>query len=242
MAFVWQVLSPIGARNLNARYERQSDSAIPRAAPGAIAPACTRRNVRLLLIFAFLLPSPFAHASGGDSSTHCNVDHCGLLADGVYTNLLIGRLADVGTDADMVRVFQWAKARGYWKSLPATVQPYLRDVKLVAIAGESGQRVTVFMLQSEYASAPYHVGDLVRYAPHDAAHDETAQGGPADLALFHGLTGCVATLCQKSDAACFKRYQQGAFTTSHGQQISLATGSLIPKGARIDPVSLLPIQ
>lgn len=225
MDFVRHVLSRVSARGFNAGYGRRSG-----------------RQISALLVFAFLLSTPSARAAGRDPSPHCNVDHCGLLADGVYTNLVIGRLADVGTDADMTRVFQWAKARGYWKNLPVSVQPYLRDVKLVTIAGEAGHPVTLFMPQTEYTSAPYHVGDLVRYAPHDAAHDETAQGGPADLALFHGLTGCVATLCRKGDAACFKRYRQGAFTTAHGQQISLATGHLVPEGARIDPASLLPVH
>lgn len=242
MDFVRRVLPRIGARGFNARYGRRSGSAFPLAADRSIARVGHGRQLSALLAFAFLLSIPSARAAGSDPSPHCTVDHCGLLADGVYTNLVIGRLDDVGNEADMARVFQWAKAHGYWKNLPAAVQPYLRDVKLVTIAGESGHPVTLFMLQTEYASAPYHVGDLVRYAPHDAAHDETAQGGPADLALFHGLTGCVATLCQKGDAACFKRYRQGAFTTAHGQQINLATGHLIPEGARIDPVSLLPVR
>lgn len=242
MDFVRHVLSRIRARGFNAGYGKRSGSACPIATDGSIARVGTGRPIGALLAFAFLLPIPSARAAGSDSSPHCTVDHCGLLADGVYTNLVIGRLDDVGSDADTARVFRWAKAHGYWKNLPAAVQPYLRDVKLVTITGEAGHPVTLFMLKTEYASAPYHVGDLVRYAPHDAAHDETAQGGPADLALFHGLTGCVATLCQKGDGACFKRYRQGAFTTTHGQQVSLATGRLMPEGARIDPVSLLPVR
>lgn len=127
----------------------------------------------------------------------------------------------------MTKAFRWAKAHGYWKSLPDSMGSYLRDVKLVTIAvpkSIADHPVTLFMLQTEYASAPYHVGDLVRYAPHDAAHDEAAKGSPADLALFHGLTGCLATLCQKGDTACFKRYRQGAFSSTRGQQISLVTG------------------
>ena len=245
MDFVRHVLSRIGARGFNARYGRRSGSAFPIAADETRARVGTGRPISALLAFAFLLSIPSARAAGSDPSPHCTVDHCGLLADGAYSNLVIGRLDDVGTDADMTQIFRWAKAHGYWKNLPAAVQPYLRDVKLVTIAvpeGMAGRPVTLFMLKTEYASAPYHVGDLVRYAPHDAAHDETAQGGPADLALFHGLTGCVATLCQKGDGACFKRYRQGAFSTTHGQQVSLATGHLMPEGARIDPVSLLPVR
>ena len=168
-----------------------------------------------------------------------------MLADGAYTNMVIGRLDYVGTAADMTKTYYWAKAHGYWKTLPASTEPYLRDVQLVTIAvpqGMASQPVTLFMLRTEYASSPLHVGDLVRYAPHDAAHDETAQGSPADLALFHGLTGCVASLCQKGDKACFARYRQGAFTTTRGQSVSLKTGRMVTDGARIDPISLLPVQ
>ena len=145
----------------------------------------------------------------------------------------------------MTEVLHWAKTHGYWTNLPASEQTYQRDVKLIRIAfpkGMTSEPVTLFMLQTEYHSAPYHVGDLVRYAPHDAAHDEAAKGTPADLALFHRLTGCLATLCQKGDKACFARYQQGAFTTTHGNAVSLETGRLIQSAARIDPVSLLPVH
>ena len=200
-----------------------------------------------LLALAFLLASPSAHAAKSSRwPLHCSsAGQCGLRADGAYTNLVIGRLDYVGTATNMTDVFHWAKAHGYWKALPASTEPYLRDVQLVTISvpkGMASQPITLFMLRTEYDSAPYHVGDLVRYAPHDAAHDETAQGSPADLALFHGLTGCVATLCQKGDGACFARYRQGAFTTTHGQQVSLTTGHRVHGEAQIDPISLLPVH
>ena len=246
MDFVRHALSRISALALNAGYGRRSSLIFSVVANGSIARIGSARRAIALLVFAVLLSSPSARAAGSTRSPlRCGTDHCGLLTDGAYPNLVIGRLDDVGTPADMTQVFHWAKAHGYWKNLPASVQPYLRDVKLVTIAvpkGMASHPVTLFMLQTEYGSAPYRVGDLVRYAPHDAAHDETAQGGPADLALFHGLTGCVATLCQKRDAACFKRYRQGAFTTTRGEQISLATGDHVPEGARIDPISLLPVR
>lgn len=199
-----------------------------------------------LLALAFFLASPTIHAASTNPALRrCGNHECGLFADGAYANLVIGRLDHVGTAVDMTTAFHWAKAYGYWKHLPASVQPYLRDVKLVTIAVPQGlaiQRVTLFMLQTEFHAAPYHVGDLVRYAPHDAAHDETAAGSPADLALFHGLTGCLATLCQQGDKVCLARYRQGAFTTTHGQAVSLKTGRLIHGGARIDPTSLLQVH
>lgn len=199
-----------------------------------------------LLALTFLLFNPSASTAGGEAShLPCSADHCGLLVDGAYPNLVIGRLEHAGSPADMRQVFHWAKAHGDWKALPDSMAPYLRDVQLVTIEvpkGMTSQPVTLFMLRTEYTAAPYHVGDLVRYAPHDAAHDEAATGTADDLALFHGLTGCVAILCQKGDGACFARYRQGAFTTAQGRQVSLATGQPTAGGPRIDPISLLPLH
>lgn len=198
------------------------------------------------LVLAFLSFDTAAFAADdAPSSRLCSADHCDLLVDGAYPQLVIGRLAHEGTPADMDAVFHWAKTHGYWKSLPTSMPPYLRDVQLVTIEvpkGEASQPVTLFMLRTEFTAAPYHVGDLVRYAPHDAAHDEAVTGSADDLALFHKLTGCVAVLCQQGDGACMARYQQGAFRHTDGQQVSLATGQPVSPSARIDPVSLLPLH
>jgi hypothetical protein len=205
----------------------------------------TRTTIALLVLVAFFAGSLAQAAEAAPTLLPCDSHQCGLLTDGSYPNLVIGRVDHVGTTADMTGVFEWAKAHGYWTHLPSDKQPYLRDVKLVMIALPKGMKsgpVTLFMLQTEYDSAPFHVGDLVRYAPHDAAHDEAATGSPADLALFHGLTGCMAAVCQKGDQACFARYRQGAFTTTHGEAVSLDTGRLLPGSARIDPASLLPVH
>jgi len=198
----------------------------------------------LALVLALLNSAVFAVDSPSPLPP-CNVNHCGLLADGAYPHLVIGRLAHVGTPADMDQVFHWAKAHGYWESLPASITPYLRDVQMVTIdvpKGKASQPVTLFMLHTEFTAAPYHVGDLVRYAPHDTEHDEAATGGADDLALFHKLTGCVAVLCRKGDGACLARYRQGVFRHADGRQISLATGQPATAGAHIDPVSLLPLH
>lgn len=231
---------------MSGKTKHRSRSACPIIADRLIPRMGSGLQAIALLALAFLLASPAAHAAGNDPSPlDCGAGQCGVLGDGAYSNLVIGRLDFVGTAADMTQVLHWAKAHGYWKTLPASTEPYVRDVQLVTIAvpkGMASQPITLFMLRTEYDSAPYHVGDLVRYAPHDAAHDETAQGSPADLALFHGLTGCVATLCQKGDGACLARYRQGAFTTAHGQQVSLTTGHRVHGGAQIDPISLLPIH
>lgn len=231
---------------MSGKTKDQSGTACSLTAGGFIACMGSGQRAVARLALTLLLASASIHATENHPSPlKCSAGQCGLLTDGAYANVVIGRLDDVGTAADMTQVLHWAKAHGFWKALPASIEPYLRDVQLVTIAVPkelASQTATLFMLRTEYGSAPYHVGDLVRYAPHDAAHDETATGSPVDLALFHGLTGCVATLCQKGDGACFARYRQGAFTTAHGQQVSLTTGHIVHGGARIDPVSLLPVH
>jgi hypothetical protein len=187
-----------------------------------------------------------AHATpNAGSSSLCKADRCGLLVDGAYSNLVIGKTGIIGTSTDMHKVYHWAKTHGYWKSLPATIEPYLRDIKLVTIIVPHSllrHPVTVFMQQDEFAAATFHAGDLIRYSPHDAEHEAASKGNAEDLALFHGLSGCIEVLCRKGDITCFKRYPQGAFTITHGEQINLATGALMPHGIRIDPISLLPID
>jgi hypothetical protein len=139
-------------------------------------------------------------------------------------------------------VFQWAKTHGYWKSLPASVTPYTTGVKLVTIKMPGvAHPVTVFMQQEEFESAPYVVGDLVRYTPHDGLR-EIPPGDADHLALYHGLTGCVATLCRLEDGECFRRYLSGVFTKAHGKPVDLKSGAIKSNGIQIDPVSLLPVH
>lgn len=200
--------------------------------------------LRVLLLAAMLLSMAGVAGAAASHSLGCATHRCGLLADGAYAHLVIGTLTHVGSAEDMQRVYHWAKAHGYWRSLPSSPAPYLRDVKLITISlpgSQGARRVTVFMQQAEYASAPYVAGDLVRYSPHDLAH-ESPRGNADDLALYHGLTGCVATLCRQSDPACFKRYRQGVFTKSQGTQVDPKTGKLVPGGVQIDPHSLLPVR
>lgn len=175
--------------------------------------------------------------------TSCVTNRCGLHANGPYPNYVIGTLAHVGTDADVTRVFDWAKHHGYWQSLPDSVSPYLQDVALVTIRlprAVARSPVTVFVTRQELRGSPYRVGDLVRYSPHGSDHEIPPKKDADDAALFHGLTGCVALLCHKGDRACAKRYRQGVFTKAQGRQVDLQTGQVMPGGLRIDPISLLP--
>ena len=68
------------------------------------ARGCWRQLVPILLVLGSAFPVFAA------TPRDCSRDHCGLLADGPYANLVIGTLDYVGNDDDMRRVFHWAKA------------------------------------------------------------------------------------------------------------------------------------
>lgn len=201
---------------------------------------------RMLLACAFVVVAampPVVHASSANTTLPCLADRCGLHADGPYPDYVIGTLAGIGSEADVKQAFQWAKHHGYWKSLPDSVAPYLQDVKLITIglpASMARYPVTVFVTQQEYAVSPYRVGDLVRYSPHGSDHEIAPKRDANDIALFHGLTGCVALLCRQNDRSCQKRYLRGVFTKLQGLQVNLSTGRVIKGGMKINPVSLLP--
>lgn len=202
------------------------------------------RGVVVLLAIA-ACPAIASAADAAAASPDCVANACGLHADGAYPAYVIGTVAHIGSDADLRRVFAWARRHGYWKALPESVAPYLQDVKLVTIALPpplARHPVTVFVTHEEFAVSPYPVGALVRYSPHGADHETPPKADADDAALFHGLTGCVALLCRAGDGACAQRYVEGVFTKADGRQVDQATGKVIPGGQRIDPNSLLPVQ
>lgn len=143
----------------------------------------------------------------------------------------------------MARVYHWAKAHGYWKALPNSAVPYQHDLRLIRIAlphSIAKHPITVFIEAGEFNTAPLAIGSLVRYSPHGTKHEAPPKSGAAGLALFHGLSGCVASLCRPNNATCFKRYRQGVFTKKAGKPVNPNTGAVVPGGSRINPVSLLP--
>lgn len=200
------------------------------------------RFARYALLSAFVLVvlAPFA---GAADTSLCSSSNCGLASDGAYPNLVVGRLARVGGESELRQVQGWAMSHDYWQALPRDAAPYLRDIRLVTIsvpANGGTQDVTLFMQEEEFTSAPLQVGDFVRYAPHDPAH-EVPKGDADGLALYHGLTGCVALLCRRDDADCVTRYRSGVYTATRGQPVNLASGVVAADGATIDPQTMLPI-
>jgi hypothetical protein len=190
--------------------------------------------VKTAIVAAFLVFSLPA------ASANCSHHLCNFATDGAYDAIVVGKLVHVASDRELEQVFKWAKAHGYWKQLPSIFAVYQHGVKLVSIkTSAKAAPVTVFMERAEYAAAPLAIGALVRYKPHDP--DWEAPKNRAQRRLFYGLTGCVATLCSRTDGRCRHQYQTGVFSTD-GQQLNPATGKTAAGGARINPISLRPVS
>lgn len=169
----------------------------------------------------------------------CTSPLCHLATDGVYNKIVIGTLTHVASDEELAQVVHWAKQQGYWQSLPSALAPYLKYIKLVTITSSaSHESMTLFIMQREYEAAPLNVGDRVRYRPHSPEWE--ASKDPKASALFHGPTGCVATLCAQADSGCLRGFRNGVFTLK-GKPINPETGKLLPQGIAIDPISLRPV-
>lgn len=183
-----------------------------------------------LLSLAFF---PTANAS-------CTSSFCRLTVDGAYEHLVVGRLVQVANDEEFEQVFHAAKQQGQWQQLPNTFSPYQQHVVLVSIAiAEQQAPVSLFLTREEYEAAPFNIGSLVRYRPHDPERE--APSSPEESQLYWGLTGCVAALCSPDDQACAQRYSKGVFSIK-GQPVSFETGNIINANPVIDPTSLLPIN
>lgn len=196
------------------------------------------RNARIGLFLFTLLSSFFltSTAYAGCKTTYCSL----ATTKGVYPNIVVGKLVHVASDKEMASVVRWVKANGDWQNLPDSPKTYQRYLKMVTIdPGSKSKPLTVFMMQREYDAAPLRIGDLVRYHVHDPEWE--APKIPASRTLYYGLTGCVATLCTKTDKQCSAGFQAGVFNPE-GAQINPVTGETVPKGTVINPISMRPIR
>jgi hypothetical protein len=197
-------------------------------------------NAIVSMLTAALMLGACGAASAAEPAT-CGEKGCPIGADGAYPHLIIGKLVSIGGEQDMVQVKQWAKANGYWKHLPEPDDSYARTVRAATIAVATAQgtkHMTVFMQKEELNTDTYRAGDLVRYSPHNYAL-ERPQGNAQDMALFRGLTGCVATLCRQADRSCDGRHPQGVYTKAQGNPVDPDTGAALKQGVTIDPQTLL---
>ncbi len=195
-----------------------------------------------LIRLAFLLSViGVAHAAvtADDDPFHCAGSHCSLQGDGTYPNVVVGVIRHIGHNQDSLQVFRWARHHGWWKSLLGDAPAFAAHVRpvLLQIQGPHGQLLfTGLMGEDEYDTAPLHVGDLVRYSPHDAAHLAPAENTPAAWAYWR-LVGCIQVLCAKGRASCMGGFRPGVYQHDSGREVNMATGALLPHGVAIDPVS-----
>ena len=168
----------------------------------------------------------------------CPDDLCRLAADGAYANLIVGKLVHVATNEEFEQVFHWAKRQKQWQHLPDTFDSYQKYVSLVSIQTTTDSKpIAVFLTREEYDAAPFEIGSLVRYRPHN---DEWPAPESAEARiLFYGLTGCVATLCAANDAACNARYLPGVYTLQ-GRAVDYSSNTVSSEKLLVDSDSLLP--
>lgn len=172
----------------------------------------------------------------------CERNHCGLLTRDNNPDLVIGTVEAVATPAQMRAVLDWAHAHGYWKSLPGNGRRYLNFIRLVSLRvphSPESRSATVLMTREEFDSGPLKPGAVVRYSPHDAAHDAITYEDPSKQAYW-ALVGCVAQLCAAGDKDCIHRYRPGRFSRRTGVELNLASGRPLQNGAIIDPQTMLP--
>lgn len=185
-------------------------------------------------LFTLVLISPNSFSQ----NAACSNNLCNLAADGAYEHFIIGELVHVASDAEFNEVFQQAKAQQKWQHLPNDFSYYQQSVKLVSIKfHKDNAPVSVFLTRNEYQAAPFELGALVRYRPHN--NDWEAPQNREERALFYGLTGCVATLCAKSDKDCQRRYPTGVFNLQ-GHPLDFISNQKLNNQTSIDPISLLP--
>lgn len=197
---------------------------------------------RSLLTTGLFLAGCFAVRVAFAAPFDCVHNHCGLLTQGNNPDLVVGTVDAVANASQMKTVFRWARTHGYWKSLPADGHGYLPFVQLVSVSvpAASGTRsVSVLMTRKEFKSGPLKPGALVRYSPHDAAHDAISYKDPAKEAYWK-LVGCVAQLCAPGDTGCIRRYRPGKFDRHSGVQLSLDGHRPALNGVAVNTTTLLP--
>ncbi|HET7307193.1 MAG TPA: hypothetical protein VFK24_05190 [Gammaproteobacteria bacterium] len=197
------------------------------------------KNTHIVFFFASLLLATSASAQ----PFKCINNSCGLITRGNNPNLVVGTVEAVATKAQMRRVLRWARNHGYWKSLPTNASKQLGLIQLLSLclSTSSGVRsVTVLMMRDEYKASPLQFGALVRYSPHDAAHEDISYDNKIKEAYWL-LVGCVAQLCAPGDADCAARYRSGVFNRATGAQLDIATGQPLSHGVLINPLTLLPL-
>lgn len=200
----------------------------------------SRLGCGLALAFSVLFAGP-ASAVAVDAFD-CASRHCGIPQDGSYPHLVIGTLQRIASSREGERIFREARRLGYWQALPDDPHRFVATIRAVSIltrTPDGPRALTLLLSNAELQAGPLKVGDLVRYTPHDKAHEHAPDDTPAGRAYWK-LHGCVMVVCTVSDGACRKRYQAGTYQLATGTPIDPDSGKAWPGIAPVDPISLLP--
>ncbi|MEL0027429.1 MAG: hypothetical protein VW625_01990 [Perlucidibaca sp.] len=172
----------------------------------------------------------------------CASRHCDLQQDGSYPHLVIGTIQGISSRSESRKIFRHARGMGYWQDLPASPERFASTIRAVSIQTRTPggvMPVTMLMGEDEFRGAPLKVGDMVRYTPHDKAHERSPDNSPEGRAYWQ-LIGCVMVVCAAGDTSCRKRYQAGVYELTTGMPLAPASGKVWSGISPVDPISLLP--
>lgn len=181
-----------------------------------------------------LAAAPTASASPFD----CDSDSCGILDEGAYPHLVIGTIDALATPDQAASLLGEARRRGLWSDMPGSPEAFGAGVLPVSIAVAPGRSITMLVGRDELDAVDFKPGDVVRYAPARWRHEPEVTAGP--LAPYWRLIGCLAALCRAEDADCAPRHRPGLYRRADGVELN-RSGEPLADGARIDPVTLLPL-
>ena len=168
---------------------------------------------------------------------------CGLLGDGAYPHLVLGKVLDVADEQQATTIFNWAHQHGYWSKLPDDPAAFVQAIQVlsVEIPASSGlDSITLLMGRKDFDIAGIVAGDYVRFSPHPASEINLPGyiNNPKDV--YWEIFGCVAVLCSAGDLACMQRYRSGVYD-SNGIPLEPLTGQAKQTGQWIDPLTYLPL-
>jgi hypothetical protein len=174
----------------------------------------------------------------------CSAEACGLPGDGPFPDLVVGTVKRVADDTEAQTVFGWARAHGYWATLPEDPQRFAFTIQpmSIEIPGAEGPRdITLLMGREHYDAIKIAAGDLVRYIPHETGRSAPGfddRGANAYWELF----GCIAVLCRAEDMACPARYAPGVYRVNDGVPLGADLQTPVAGGVRVDPGTYMPMQ
>ncbi len=199
-------------------------------------------HARRVSVWAVFLPVALsclrvasAHTPSHTNPFACTTLSCGMPQQGAYDQLIVGTVKSLG-DADNAKsLFHRMRGTHHWQAVPADPNEFSKY--LIPVVIDTGHVVmTVLMAQWEFAKAPLHQGDLVRYSPHNGGVEPPPQDSVAHK--YWDIDGCAMVLCRAGDKHCFSYYTPGIYRKRDG--VALNARDLKPLRDRpsVDPVTM----